>query len=260
MARKGHIALAIGGGALLASGVFRKKRKSTAVQASVAASRNQEFLDPPHIGMRVYGFTRDDFPLTGKESILHKHLGPGGRPSLGCLYQIQPGDDPFLICCEALYGCRSLDMTPAMVYAVRALMVRIDGAPWNQALYGFDLSFLRDLHARSIEMWTRKGVLYEKKYQDNKARISNSMAPSGAEGESFALIYIPDINPIVFDNEGLVTTEGMFHECEDGSRLSSVHPPQEILNLGFEDIRPENRVVGAEFPEGSFVEKVEGKS
>ena len=184
-------------------------------------------------------------------AVLARHMDPDGRAQLGMLYQIKPGDTPLDICREALFGSRDVVVDAAMWQATKDLLVRIDCGPWNQALSGIPLSELNEGHAEIDSYFTQRGVSFDPIYQDNMERILNGLRPTAARGYKFALIWIPMINPDHLDLQGVVTTEGMYHpDTQEGMGGSMIDPPQEILDLEFEEVSAEE--VGCDLPEGDY--------
>jgi hypothetical protein len=250
--QQGKVLILAGAGALLFMASGKKKRKKA---SSPKPSDSVEDLDAdespafepdtpepePHVA---------DEEAEG-ESIISKYISPSGKAQLGGLYQIRVGDTPLEICREALFGSREPVTSQVMRQAAKDLLVRIDCGPWNQAVYGVSLNNLTSGHAAIDEYWTQQGVSLFPIYADNFTRMSKGLSASGAKGESFAVIWIPMINLDKFDMEGVVSTEGMYHpDTSSGQGGSMIDPPQEILDLGFDDVS--EKTVGCDLPEGDF--------
>ena len=254
--QQGKVLILAGAGALLFMSAGKKKKRKAAkdpqendspedMDATDAPVFEPGENDPPAEP------ASDPEPAAPEASIISKYMAPSGRAQLGSLYQIRVGDTPLEICREALFGSREPITSQAMRQAAKDLLVRIDCGPWNQAVYGVSLSKLTDGHAAIDEYWTQQGVSLYPIYADNLARMSNGKPASGAEGESFALIWIPMINLDKLDMEGIVSTEGMYHaDTSNGQGGSMIDPPQEIVNLGFDDVI--EKTVGCDLPEGDF--------
>lgn len=245
--QQGKLFALAGAGALLLMASKNKKKKtvySSNLDDDTAIEPEEDIDDGP------------EETETPKPSVLSKYMDSQGKAVLGGLYQIKPGDTPLEVCREALFGSRYPVVDPFARKAVIDLLVRIDCGPYNQALYGRPLSELMPGHAAAVDHWSIKGVSFNPIYSDNKNRIENGEAPSSAQGNSFALIWIPMINLDKFDLEGIVSTEGMYH-VDDQDRMggSTIDPPAEILNLGFDDLSIEGEV-GCDLPEGDFKKKV----
>jgi len=263
--QQGKLLILAGAGALLYMSAGKKKKKRS---SSVSPKEpEQEDLDKDDGGAPVFETDSGESNAAAedeaseslgdqRESVLSKYLGPQGRSQLGSLYQIRQGDSPLAICREALFGSRDPVTDPIMRQAAIDLLVRIDCSPWNQAIYGVELSKLSAGHAQINEYWTQRGVSFDPVYSNNLERIDSGEAPSGAEGHHFALIWIPMINLDKLDMEGIVTTEGMYHDDGFGERGGNmVNPPSEILELGFDELSFQG-VVGCNLPEGDFRQKV----
>lgn len=179
-----------------------------------------------------------------------------GKARLGSLYQIKKGDTLLKIAREALYGTRATIQDPDKRDAVVALSILIDCAPWNQAVAGRSAKFLKPGHA-AISRGSALGISFDPIYTDNRLRMMNGMAPSGASGNSYAYIWIPMINLDLLDSEGIVTTKDMDWPDteEEGRGHSMIDPPNEILSLGFDDVA--HKEVGCNLPDGDFRRVIE---
>lgn len=257
MAKQGTLFLLAGAGALLLMSGKKKKRKASA-EVDVdepAVEDEREDLDEEDEDLGLDEIEEEVEELDGDEEdaviVLSRYLDPEGRAQLGMLYQIKPGDTPLEICREALFGSRDPVTEPWMLQAARDLLVRIDCGPWNQVLYGVPLSELKAGHADIDSYFTQKGVSFNPIYQDNYKRIVAGLRPSAESGSHFALIWIPMINLDKFDMEGIVTTEGSYHQdTPRGMGGSAIDPPQEILDFEFENVSAGQ--VGCDLPEGDF--------
>lgn len=259
--QQGKIFLLAGAGALLMmSG--KKKRNRSKSKVDIPQEEEDNLDDDAEV---IFDVDDDDLDeeegeSEGDEDVappapegfdVSKYLDPHGRAQLGRLYQIKIGDSPLAICREALFGSREPVVDAGMRQAAMDLLVRIDCGPWNQALYGVELTKLTPGHAQIDGYWTQRGVSFDPIYQDNLARLSEGLGASGASGGHFALIMIPMINLDKYDMEGVVSTEGMHYpDTEDGIGGSMIDPPKEITDLGFESV--EERTVGCDLPEGDF--------
>ena len=268
MNSKGALLLLAGTGALLLlSGRKKGKRRSRpkpAAAPTVARDEGADDLDEDEIFKtseeEVEGVEEkvesepepvQEYDDDSAAAVLARHMDPEGRAQLGMLYQIRPGDTPLEICREALFGSRDAVLDAAMWQAAKDLLVRIDCGPWNQALSGIPLSELNEGHAEIDSYFTQRGVSFDPIYQDNMERILNGLRPTAARGYKFALIWIPMINPDHLDLQGVVTTEGMYHpDTQEGMGGSMIDPPQEILDLEFEEVSAEE--VGCDLPEGDY--------
>lgn len=178
------------------------------------------------------------------------------KARLGGLYQIRKSDSLLQIAREALYGTRATIQDPDKRDNVVALSILIDCAPWNQANYGRPAKDLKPGHAAISKGSSVLGVSFNPIYADNRLRMMNSQAPSGASGNSFAYIWIPMINMDLLDSEGIVTTKDMnWPDTEDGRGHSMIDPPSPVLSLGFDDIK--NTQVGCNLPDGDFRRVIE---
>ena len=65
--------------------------------------------------------------------------------------------------------------------------------------------------------------------------MNHGLAPSGGEGESLPLLWIPMINVDVFEKEKKVTTESVFHDSDCGG--SAMDPPAGLFSSGVEQSR-----------------------
>jgi len=247
--------LLAGAGALLFLSAGKKKRRTKSAPEE-DSGKSEENLDKE--SGSVFDTEEDEWSNGSEEPqeeeeapLISKYMDPNGRAQLGALYQIKPGDTPLEICREALFGSREPVMSKPMRQAAMDLLVRIDCGPWNQTNYGVGLAKLTAGHAQIDQYWTQKGVSFDPIYSNNLKRMSEGRAPSGAEGGHFALIWIPMINLDRFDMEGVVTTEGMYHQDSSNGRGGSmIDPPEEILELGFDDVI--EKTVGCDLPEGDF--------
>lgn len=261
--QQGKIFLLAGAGALLMMSGKKKKKRSKAEVDIPQEEEEEEDLDDD--GEPIFDTDDDDLddgeedddeeedvvPPAPEESAVTKYLDPHGRAQLGRLYQIKIGDSPLEICREALFGSREPVVDAGMRQAAMDLLVRIDCGPWNQALYGVELTKLTPGHAQIDGYWTQRGVSFDPIYKGNFDRMSEGLGASGAGGGDFALIWIPMINLDKYDMEGVVSTEGMHYpDTEDGIGGSMIDPPKEITDLGFESV--EERTVGCDLPEGDF--------
>lgn len=252
--QQGKVLILAGAGALLFMSASKKKRTKTSGIQKPAAPEDLDDADAPVFESEddvEVGTEPEVEPPEEAPSLIGKHMGPSGRAQLGALYQIRGGDTPLEICREALFGSREPVTSQVMRQAAKDLLIRIDCGPWNQAVYGVSLNKLTSGHAAIDEYWTQQGVSLFPIYADNLARMSKGLPASGAEGQSFALIWIPMINLDKFDMEGVVSTEGMYHpDTSNGLGSSMIDPPHEILNLGFDDVI--EKTVGCDLPEGDF--------
>lgn len=246
------ILLAGMGAMLLMSGKKKSRSTSTKRQASGSIEFLDQFYRPEYQNNEI----KDSKETIQKNeannsTILENYLDPDGRAQLGMLYQIKSGDLPLEICREALFGSRFPVSDPILRRAAIDLLVRIDCSPWNQANYGVPLDELDEGHAGIDGYFANRGVSFNPIYKDNKQRILDGLQPSSGHGSNFALIWIPMINLDRFDMDGVITTEGMYHpDTEDGIGGSMIDPPQEILNLGFDEVSSSE--VGCSLPEGDF--------
>lgn len=249
--QQGKVLILAGAGALLfmSAGKKKKRKKSSADSDQSESAEDMDIDEPePEAAIEPVVVEPEDEIVT---SIISKHIAPSGRAQLGAFYQIRKGDTPLEICREALFGSREPVTSQVMRQAAKDLLVRIDCGPWNQAVYGVSLSKLTAGHAAIDEYWTQQGVSLYPIYADNLARMSKGLSASGAEGDHFALIWIPMINLDKFDMEGIVSTEGMYHpDTSNGQGGSMIDPPQEIVNLGFDHVI--EKTVGCDLPEGNF--------
>lgn len=263
--QQGKIFLLAGAGALLFMSGKKKKKRSKAKVDPPQEEEEEEEEDLDDDGEVIFDTDDDDLdegedeaedePVDdappSEESAVTKYLDPHGRAQLGRLYQIKIGDSPLEICREALFGSREPVVDAGMRQAAMDLLVRIDCGPWNQALYGVELTKLTPGHAQIDGYWTQRGVSFDPIYVDNFVRMSEGLGASGAGGGDFALIWIPMISLDKYDMEGVISTEGMHHpDTEDGIGGSMIDPPKEITDLGFESV--EERTVGCDLPEGDF--------
>jgi hypothetical protein len=222
--QQGKILLLAGAGALLFMSAGKKKRRKPSSKTSGSVEEDLDKGDEPILEDEDVAAAEpeaeDSEDEDRYEAMISKYLDKDGRAQLGGLYQIKQGDTPLGVCREALFGSRDPVTSPVMRQAAIDLLVRIDCGPWNQ-------------------------------YTDNFDRMSDGDAPSGAPGSKFAFIWIPMINLDKLDMEGIVTTEGMYHEdSEAGRGGSTIDPPPEVLALGFDDIIA--GTAGCDLPEGDF--------
>lgn len=159
-----------------------------------------------------------------------------GKAKLGGFYQVKKGDTILKIAREALFNTRTTIQDPDKRDAVVEFSVLIDCGPWNQATAGRSAKFLRPGHA-SLSRGSALGISTDPIYADNRLRMMNGMAPSGAHGNHYAYIWIPMIDLDLFDSENIVTTQDMdWPDTEDGRGHSMIDPPSRILKLGFDDV------------------------
>lgn len=251
--KNGTVILLAGVGAmLLMSGKKKSRQTSTKSRSNGSVAFLDQFYKPePHIDDVKDSKETIQKNEVHHSSILENYLDPDGRAQLGMLYQIKPGDTPLEICREALFGSRAPVSDPVLRRAAVDLLVRIDCSPWNQANYGVPLDELDDGHAGIDGYFTNRGVSFNPIYKNNKQRILDGFQPSSGHGSYFALIWIPMINLDRFDMDSIITTEGMYHpDTEYGIGGSMIDPPQEILNLGFDEVSSSE--VGCNLPEGDF--------
>lgn len=255
------ILLAVGVGTLvLVSKSKRRKRKKGAQSDTNAptqedlkesvidlAEEAEEYLEEEAHGV-------EDKEKTIEEIILSLEDAKG-KARLGSLYQIKKGDTLLKIAREALYGTRSTIQDPDKRDAVVALSILMDCTPWNQAVAGRSSKFLKPGHA-AMARGSALGISFDPIYTDNRLRMLNGMAPSGAAGNSYAYIWIPMINLDLLDSENMVTTKDMdWPDTEDGRGHSMIDPPSEILALGFDDVA--HKEVGCNLPDGDFRRVIE---
>ena len=258
MASRSTILLLAGAGVIALAATRRRKKIRREHPTEDAAPNSDVNLDDEDDPTDE---SHDDFepaeapsPST-RAALLARHMDPEGRAQLGMLYQIRPGDTPLGVCCEALFGSRKPPVTPGAYQACKELLIRMDCGPWNQANYAVPIEELKDDHESIGAYFTQKGVSFHPIYQDNLQRILDGEQPSAEPGHSYALAWIPMINPVRFDDDMTVTTEGMFHpDTDDGRGGSMIDPPQEILDLGFAAVSGEE--VGCDLPEGDFRRQV----
>ncbi len=265
MASKGTILLLAGAGALLLmSGKKKKRGKKVARSANDSPPPPEEAEDLDDEDEEIFesgeeesddepedADVEDELDDSSAASVLARNMDSEGRARIGKLYQIKLGDTPLEVCREALFGSRDVVAEPGMRQVVKDLLVRIDCAPWNQALYGLALEDLKEGHANIDSYFTQKGVSFNPVYQDNQRRILNGFRPTSEAGHKFALIWIPMINLDLLDTEGRVTTEGMYYpDTENGRGGSMIDPPQEILDLEFDEVSADE--VGCDLPEGDY--------
>jgi hypothetical protein len=253
--QQGKILLLAGAGALLFMSAGKKKRRKPSSKTSGSVEEDLDKGDEPILEDEDVSAAEpeaeDSEDEDRYEAMISKYLDKDGRAQLGGLYQIKQGDTPLGVCREALFGSRDPVTSPVMRQAAIDLLVRIDCGPWNQVVYGVELSKLTSGHAQIDQYWTQRGVSFDPIYTDNFDRMSDGDAPSGAPGSKFAFIWIPMINLDKLDMEGIVTTEGMYHEdSEAGRGGSTIDPPPEVLALGFDDIIA--GTAGCDLPEGDF--------
>jgi hypothetical protein len=174
------------------------------------------------------------------------------KARLGGLYQIRKGDSPLKIAREALYGTRATLQDPDKRDNVIALSILIDCVPWGQANYGRPAKYLKPGHAAIARGASPLGISFDSIYADNRLRMMNGQAPSGAFGNSYAYIWIPMINMDLLDSENIVTTRDMdWPDTEEGGRgHNMIDPPSSVLALGFDDVK--NTQVGCKLPDGDF--------
>ena len=240
--------LLVGAGALLfLSG--KKKKKSAAASGSADAS-GQDDLDAED---QIFE-TDDSQDIEDRPSgtdIIDRYTDPNGKAQLGMLYQVKYGDTPLEVAREALFGSRAPVFEAWMRQAAKDLIVRIDCGPWNQAAYGVPLDELRDDHANIGGQFTQRGVSFKPRYSDNRQRIIDGLSPTSAPGNKLPMLWIPMIDLDRLDMEGLVTTEGMnYPDTENGLGGNMIDPPEEIINLGFEQVSATE--VGCDLPEGDY--------
>lgn len=191
------------------------------------------------------------------EDILEDWEHPDGKASLGRLYQIKPGDYPFAICREALFGNRGAVQDPVLHKAVIDLHVLIDCGPWNQTLYKVNPNRLDTKHYAVDRGYTNGAISFNPYYADNRHRIKNGLKPTAEPGGNFAYIWIPMIDLDIFEQTGIVTVKGMnYPDSEEyGMGYSMIDPPPEILDMGFASISGQD--VGCELPDGDFRKTLE---
>lgn len=254
--------LLFGVGALALASRRKRKPSKRKVQSDTSIESEDEDVDGG--GGDVAHFVDDDEFLEEEEpekersieEIISSLEDPKGKPRLGSLYQIKKGDTLLKIAREALYGTRATIQDPEKRDAVVALSILIDCGPWNQAVAGRSAKFLKQGHA-ALSRGSALGISFDPIYTDNRLRMLNHMAPSGAAGNSYAYIWIPMINLDLLDTEGIVTTKDMDWPDteEDGRGHSMIDPPAEILALGFDDVS--HREVGCNLPDGDFRRVIE---
>lgn len=232
--------LLFGAGALLVS---RKK-----VGASTAELSEGDLKDE----------VLEEADLQGIAETIDETEHPQKEASLGRLYQVRPIDDILTVAQEALYGTRHPfeALSEEERIAVLELALRIDCAPWNQALYAVPVEELEPDHPAIESEWSTLGVSFRPVYSANRARMLSGRRPTAEEGNHYAYIWIPMIDLIRFESEGVITVEGMVYEdTENGRGHSMIDPPLEILELGFEEVAADQ--VGCKFPEGDFRRSLE---
>ena len=218
---------------------------------------------PADAGGRRYGSTAarvldwdEEGDLEGLIGILDECEHPEKLASLGRMYQVRRGDTPFDVAQEALFGTRGPVDDEIARRAIIELSIRIDCAPWNQTSYASSPPELEQGHAAVEEDWSPYAVSFRPLYQNNRARMLGGEPPTANRGHHRAYIWIPMINLDRFDDEGIVTIEGMnYEDSEAGRGHSMIDPPREILDLGFETIAANH--VGSAFPEGDFRRSLE---
>ncbi len=245
----------LGAGAL-AFLATRKKSSSPVIEEA------EEVEPDPEDAGRRYGSTAraldwdEDDGLEGLIAILDECEHPEKLASLGRMYQVRRGDTPFDVAQEALFGTRGPVEDEGARRAIIELSIRIDCAPWNQTSYASSPPELEQGHAAVEENWSPYGVSFRPLYENNRARMLGGEAPTARRGHHRAYIWIPMINLDRFDDEGIITIEGMnYEDSEAGRGHSMIDPPREILELGFETIAANN--VGSAFPEGDFRRSLE---
>ena len=230
-------------------------------QREEAPEGNLESEVPPEVDFIEEGSLEEEAPETAQspeETVLA--LEDSKRKSrLGGLYQIRKGDSPLKLAREALYGTRTTIQDADKRDNVVALSILIDCSPWNQVNYGRSAKDLKPGHAAIARGASALAVSFEPIYADNRLRMMNGQAPSGASGNAYAYIWIPMINMDLLDTEGIVTTMDMdWPDTEDGRGHSMIDPPSPVLALNFDDIR--NTRVGCKLPEGDFRRTIEAAS
>jgi hypothetical protein len=181
------------------------------------------------------------------EEVIEEWEAADGSPSPGRLYQVRLGDNLLDIAAEALFGSRETRESPADRQAIIELSIRIDCAPWNQALYGRPGSDLTGGHYALESDLTHLGVSFNPIYSDNRERMLDGEKPTSEAGHDFAFIWIPMIDLYLFDENRTVSVQGMLHE--DGGH-NMIDPPIEVLDLGFAKVASLD--VGCNLPEGDF--------
>jgi hypothetical protein len=251
--------LLLGVGALAI--VSRKKKRrppSSKIDSDdselIEEDEGEEVIDLPEEGVAQEWVE----PAKSPQEILLSLEDARGKARLGSLYQIKKGDTLLKIAREALYGTRATIQDPDKRDAVVEFSVLIDCGPWNQAVAGRSSRFLKQGHA-AINRGSALGISFDPIYTDNRLRMLNGMAPSGAAGNSYAYIWIPMINLDLLDSEGIVTTKDMdWPDTEDGRGHSMIDPPNEILSLGFDDVT--HREVGCKLADGDFRRVIETRA
>lgn len=270
--------LLIGAGALaLASRKKKKRRKSSATERvqpdpepapSPPPEREEAQVDEPEPGVEIEDEDFFDEDLLEEEEseewqspeeLILSLEDAKKKARLGSLYQIRKGDSPLKIAREALYGTRSTLQDPDKRDNVIALSILIDCVPWDQANYGRPARYLRPGHPAITKGASPLGISFDPIYADNRLRMMNGQAPSGASGNSYAYIWIPMINMDFLDAENVVTTRGMnWPDTETGRGHSMIEPPSSVLALGFDDIK--NTRVGCKLPDGDFRRVIEANA
>lgn len=237
MSSKAPMFLLLGAGALL---LARKKSSGSERDPSREMVEDDELED-------------DEVELEDlMEEVIEEWEAADGSPSPGRLYQIKPGDNLLDVAAEALFGSRETRQDPAERQAVIELSIRIDCAPWNQALYGRPAGSLIGGHFAAKSGWTDMGISFKPIYSDNRDRMLDGKKPTSAPGDDFAFIWIPMIDLYLFDESRAVSVQGMFHENGDHSMMD---PPIEIIDLGFDQVAALD--VGCNLPEGDFRRTIE---
>lgn len=244
MSSKAPIILLLGAGALL---LARKKESGASAQTNGRDLKGDRELEKGEVD------DDDDNLEDGIEEVIEEWEHPEGMATLGRLYQIRLGDNLLDVAAEALFGSRDTREDATERQAVIDLSIRIDCAPWNQALYGKPQSELKGGHFGIKNKWTDLGISFNPVYSDNRERMLDGEKPTARPGKSFAFIWIPMIDMYLFDEQKVVSVQGMAHE--NGGH-SLIDPPIEVLELGFDKIAAFE--VGCNFPEGDFRRTLEG--
>jgi hypothetical protein len=250
MSSKAPIILLLGAGALL---LARKKESGSTAQTN-GRFKDDVDQEPKELEEEELEDEEDDVEDQMKE-VVDEWEHPEGMATLGRLYQVRLGDNLLDVAAEALFGSRETREDPAERQAVIDLSIRIDCAPWNQALYGKPAESLKAGHFAIQNEWTDLGISFNPVYSDNRARMLDGEKPTAKPGKGFAFLWIPMIDMYLFDEQKVVSVHGMAHE--NGGH-SLIDPPIEVLELGFDKIAAFE--VGCNFPEGDFRRTLEGSA
>lgn len=229
--------------------LFMKGKKPSSGAPSAGSSKQAHCIEPPHEPC----MSKDEEGCGAKSysDIVDEWLADPGRPEIGMLYQVVPGDTNLIVARKALFGSVEPRQRASERQAVIDLSIRMDCGPWNQTVAGKDKSMLAPGHYAVEQGLSNKGIYYMPVFPDNQARLRRGDSPLVGEGSSFPLIWIPQIDLNKFMTTGEVTTFGQDYEDDGNGSYNMIDPPPWVIDLQFEgDLEP--GVAGCNLPEGDF--------